>query len=103
MDTHYLTMNTQNLTLVPAGLGARFQAWRALPLPFDSNSLGTYRREIIHISEVIDKVGVEMGADLLLTQRQLRTANNEITFLREDIVSLQNDLAHERAPVHGLN
>jgi hypothetical protein len=103
MDTQNPTTNTQNAAPVPAGPGARFQAWRALPLPSDSNSLATYRREIINIFEATDQIGVEMKADLLLTQRQLQTANDEITLLQEDIVSLRNDLARERATIYGLN
>jgi hypothetical protein len=103
MDTQNPATNTQNAAAAPAGPGARFQAWRALPLPSDSNSLATYRREIINIFEATDKIGAEMGADLLLSQRQLQTANDEITLLQEDIASLRNDLARERATVHGLN
>jgi len=106
MDTQNTAVNSQNTAVnsenaepVPAGPGARFQAWRALPLPSNSNSLATSRREIINIFEATDKIGVEIGVDLLLTQRQLQTSNNEITLLQKEIVSLRNDLPHERATV----
>ena len=72
-------MDTQNPAPVPAGPGARFQAWRALPLPSNTTSLAAYWCEIINIFKATDKVGAELGADLLLAQRQLQTANDEIT------------------------
>ena len=81
-------MDAQNTAPVPTGPGARFQAWRALPLPSDPNSLTAYHREIINIFEDIDKVGAELGANLLLAQKQLQNANDEITLLQEDVVSL---------------
>jgi hypothetical protein len=96
-------MDTQNPAPVPAGPGARFQAWRALPLPSDPNSLAAYRREIINIFEDIDKVGAELGADLLLAQRQLQTANDEITLLQEDVSTLRTELARERDTIQSLN
>jgi len=89
--------------------GARFETWRALPVPSNTNELANYRREIINIFEATHAIGAELGGDLSLTQETLRATQENLLTLQDqlhaandEILLLREELGLERHTVQAL-
>jgi len=89
--------------------GARFETWRALPVPSNANDLGKYRREIINIFPATHAIGAELGGDLSLTQETLRTTQetllttqNQLQAANDDMTLLRKEVDLERHTMQAL-
>jgi len=90
-------------------LGARFETWRALPVPSNANDLANYCHEIINIFQTIHAIGAELGRDLSLTQETLcttqetlLTTQNQLQATNDEITLLLEELGLERHTVQAL-
>lgn len=92
------------------GPGARFEIWRAKPIPTAPEELVTYRREIVDIFTDMNAIGEEEGGDLALAQNLLQTTQTTLTqtqedlgLLRDDYATLQDELQQSKATIKALN